>query len=151
MLRFIVHERAIFHPTTTPFLPKKKHNYTQTWPQCWVEYTACNKSWVDSVDYLQISGILVGQLVLGFCADALGRRTVQIFDAFVMTIGVILLTSVSSPSLNGFVIALAWSFFVYGVGVGGEYVGACSSSAFAVCFCTHKATDTHERIVFCQS
>lgn len=47
----------------------------------------------------------------------------QIFDAFVMTMGVILLTSVSSPSLNGFVIALAWSFFVYGVGVGGEYVG----------------------------
>lgn len=79
-------------------------------------------SWVESIDYLQISGILVGQFVLGFCADALGRRTVQIFDAFVMLIGLILLTSVSSPSLNGFVIALAWSFFVYGIGVGGEYV-----------------------------
>ncbi len=77
---------------------------------------------MESIDYLQISGILVGQFVLGFSADALGRRTVQVFDAFVMLVGLILLTSVSSPSLNGFAIALAWSFFIYGIGVGGEYV-----------------------------
>ncbi len=95
---------------------------TQTWPECFLTQKVCNTSWVRSIDYLQISGILVGQFILGFFADAVGRRAVQVFDAFVMLIGLILLTAVSSPTLNGFAIALAWCFFIYGIGVGGEYV-----------------------------
>lgn len=73
------------------------------------------------MDYLQISGILVGQIVLGFFADSLGRRKIQILDSIIMFLGTVLLTAVTSPSLNGWVIALAWSFFFYGFGVGGEY------------------------------
>ena len=38
-----------------------------------------------------------------------------------MLLGTILITAVTSSSLNGWVIALAWSFFFYGFGVGGEY------------------------------
>jgi MFS family permease len=42
-------------------------------------------------------------------------------DAVVMTIGTLMLMAAWGTSLNGWVICYAWSLWVYGVGVGGEY------------------------------
>lgn len=42
-------------------------------------------------------------------------------DALIMTLGSIMLTAMWGKTLNGWVICYAWSQFVYGFGVGGEY------------------------------
>ncbi len=42
-------------------------------------------------------------------------------DALIMTLGSVMLTAMWGTSLNGWVICYAWSVFIYGIGVGGEY------------------------------
>lgn len=53
--------------------------------------------------------------------DYIGRRWGIIQDAVTMTIGSILFMSMWGTSLEGWAIMYAWSLFVFGVGVGGEY------------------------------
>ncbi len=42
-------------------------------------------------------------------------------DALVMTLGLVMLTAMWGLNLNGWIICYAWSAFIYGFGVGGEY------------------------------
>lgn len=51
----------------------------------------------------------------------LGRRWGLIHDAAVMFLGLLMLTASWGASLNSWVIFYAWSLFIYGIGVGGEY------------------------------
>jgi hypothetical protein len=30
-------------------------------PACWKNYTTCDKTWVEAIDYLEICGIIVGE------------------------------------------------------------------------------------------
>lgn len=38
-------------------------------PDCWDDNTICNKTWVQAIDYLEICGIIVGQILVGIIGD----------------------------------------------------------------------------------
>ncbi|EGP92313.1 uncharacterized protein MYCGRDRAFT_33628 [Zymoseptoria tritici IPO323] len=96
--------------------------FAAAYPQCWGKTpTACNETWVQSVDYLEICGIIVGQILVGVLGDWLGRRWGLIQDAIIMFLGLVMLTASWGLSLNGWVVCYVWSLFFYGIGVGGEY------------------------------
>ncbi|OXV06083.1 hypothetical protein Egran_06149 [Elaphomyces granulatus] len=90
-------------------------------PACWSKYTICNLDWINALGYLEIAGIIVGQILVGFLGDWVGRRWGLIQDATIMFLGLIMLTAAWGVTQNGWVICYAWSLFFYGVGVGGEY------------------------------
>jgi len=90
-------------------------------PGCWSKYTVCNETWTQAIDYLEICGIIVGQILVGIIGDWLGRRWGLIQDATIMFIGLVMLTCAWGTTLNGWVICYVWSLFFYGIGVGGEY------------------------------
>ena len=95
--------------------------FQANWPDCWKTYDTCNKTWVAAVDYLEICGIIVGQILVGIIGDWIGRRWGLIQDATIMFIGLIMLTASWGVTTNGWVICYAWCLFFYSVGVGGEY------------------------------
>ncbi|PQE07021.1 MFS phosphate transporter protein [Rutstroemia sp. NJR-2017a BBW] len=95
--------------------------FQAVWPQCWKKYTVCSEQWVYAVTYLEVIGIIVGQILVGYLGDKIGRRWGLIQDAFIMFIGLIMLVASWGTTLNGWVICYAWSLFFYGIGVGGEY------------------------------
>ncbi|KAK4695500.1 hypothetical protein P7C71_g2260, partial [Lecanoromycetidae sp. Uapishka_2] len=88
---------------------------------CWSTNKICNLTWIQAVDYLEICGIIVGQILVGILGDWLGRRWGLIQDATIMFIGLIMLTAAWGVTQNGWVICYVWSLFFYGIGVGGEY------------------------------
>ncbi|KAH6703616.1 hypothetical protein VDGD_03222 [Verticillium dahliae] len=104
------------------------------WPECWGSSgTACASNWVASVTYLEIVGIMIGQVVVGIIGDWIGRRWGLIQDALIMFVGLLMLTGSWAATLQGWVIFYAWSLFFYGLGVGGEYpITATSSMESAV-------------------
>lgn len=95
---------------------------------------------MDSVTYLEIVGIIIGQILVGIeggeCSSArylavkmlnttqpsdwVGRKFGLVQDAVVMLIGVIMLTSVWGATLQGWVVAYTISLFIYGIG--GEFL-----------------------------
>ncbi|KAI0021571.1 major facilitator superfamily domain-containing protein [Xylariomycetidae sp. FL0641] len=102
--------------------------FAQVWPECWDTNAKCDKNWVASVTYLEIIGIMVGQVVVGVIGDWIGRRWGLIQDAIIMVLGLCLLTGSWAATLQGWVIMYAWSLFIYGTGVGGEYPITATSS-----------------------
>ena len=40
--------------------------FEAVWPTCFKDYNVCNMVWVQSIDYLEIVGILLGQITVGF-------------------------------------------------------------------------------------
>ena len=44
------------------------------WKQCYKSYTVFNKVWVQAINYLEIVGIIVGQIMIGIIGDWIGRR-----------------------------------------------------------------------------
>lgn len=88
---------------------------------CWDKYKVCSKTWIAAVDYLEIIGIICGQVLVGILGDWIGRRWGLIQDAVIMFIGLIMLVASWGTTQNGWVICYVWSLWFYGVGVGGEY------------------------------
>ncbi|KAL9102169.1 MAG: hypothetical protein Q9163_002643 [Psora crenata] len=88
---------------------------------CWKATIICNKTWIQAAEYLEICGIIVGQILVGILGDWLGRRWGLIQDATIMFIGLLMLTAAWGVTENGWVICYVWSLFFYSVGVGGEY------------------------------
>jgi MFS family permease len=95
--------------------------FQAVWPTCWKTYKTCNEQWTYAVTYLEVIGIIVGQISVGLLGDGIGRRWGLCQDAFIMFLGLLMLTASWGTTLNGWVICYAWSLFVYGIGVGGEY------------------------------
>ncbi|KAJ5081722.1 hypothetical protein NUU61_009986 [Penicillium alfredii] len=96
--------------------------FESTFANCWKsKHGICNPQWVNAVDYLEIAGIIVGQILVGFLGDWIGRRWGLIQDATIMLLGLVMLTAAWGVTQNGWVICYAWSLFIYGIGVGGEY------------------------------
>jgi Sugar (and other) transporter len=95
--------------------------FSAVWPTCWSTFAVCNKTWVAAVTYLEVIGIICGQILVGILGDWIGRRWGLIQDAAIMFIGLIMITASWGTDLNGWVICYAWSLFFYSVGVGGEY------------------------------
>ena len=91
------------------------------WPSCWKTYKVCSQNWVATVSYLEIVGIIFGQIGVGIIGDWIGRRWGLIQDVVIMFIGTILLTSMWGESLQGWIIMYAFSLMFYSFGVGGEY------------------------------
>lgn len=91
-------------------------------PSCWgAKGTACSHTWLAAIEYMEIVGIICGQITVGIIGDWLGRRWGLIQDATIMFLGLIMLTSMWGVTLNGWIICYVWSLFFYGFGVGGEY------------------------------
>ena len=101
--------------------------FQSSFASCWQvpgkknPHPICNATWIDAVDYLEIVGIIVGQILVGIIGDWIGRRWGLIQDAVIMFLGLIMLTAAWGVTQNGWVICYVWSLFFYGVGVGGEY------------------------------
>lgn len=95
--------------------------FQKGFPDCWNSHKICSKTWINAVDYLEICGIIVGQILVGIIGDWIGRRWGLIQDATIMFIGLIMLVASWGVTQNGWVICYTWSLFFYGVGVGGEY------------------------------
>ena len=95
--------------------------FTVVWPTCWSSYEVCSQNWIASVNYLEIVGIIFGQIGVGIIGDWIGRRWGLIQDVVIMFIGTILLTAMWGESLQGWVIMYAFSLMFYSIGVGGEY------------------------------
>ncbi|GHJ89027.1 hypothetical protein NliqN6_5429 [Naganishia liquefaciens] len=95
--------------------------FKQVWPQCWSTYQVCDENWIAAQTYLQILGIIIGQIGVGFEGDWIGRKAGLVQDALIMFLGLVMLTAMWGTSLNGWVICYGWSLFIYGFGVGGEY------------------------------
>ncbi|KAF2831526.1 MFS general substrate transporter [Ophiobolus disseminans] len=90
-------------------------------PRCWKTHEICSKTWTEAIDYLEICGIIVGQILVGILGDWLGRRHGLIQDAVIMFVGLLMLTAAWGVTQNGWVICYVWALFFYGIGVGGEY------------------------------
>ena len=73
------------HPTSLFSIGNLTALYQAAWPTCWKTYTDCDQNWVAAVTYLQIIGIIVGQITVGFEGDWIGRRFGLVQDALVMT------------------------------------------------------------------
>ncbi|OJJ46702.1 hypothetical protein ASPZODRAFT_25770 [Penicilliopsis zonata CBS 506.65] len=95
--------------------------FEKAFPACWDKHETCSAQWINAIDYLEIVGIIMGQIMVGILGDWLGRRWGLIQDASIMLLGLIMLTAAWGVTQNGWVICYAWSLFIYGVGVGGEY------------------------------
>src|SRR5271170_4230724 len=103
--------------------------FAAAFPRCWgtkskkhpTYGSICSKTWIAAVDYLEICGIICGQILVGFIGDWIGRRWGLIQDATIMFTCLIMLVCSWGTTLNGWVICYTWSLFFYGVGVGGEY------------------------------
>lgn len=102
--------------------------FKQVWPECWSKHQVCSKNWIASVTYLEIIGIMVGQVFVGVIGDWIGRRWGLIQDAIIMFIGLLMLTASWGLTLQGWIICYAWSLFFYSLGVGGEYPITATSS-----------------------
>lgn len=95
--------------------------FQSVFKNCWSAAKTCNAVWIDAVDYMEIVGIIIGQILVGVLGDWLGRRWGLIQDATIMFIGLVMLVCAWGTTLNGWVICYTWSLFFYGIGVGGEY------------------------------
>ena len=63
-----------------------------TWPQCWAKKrTECSGNWIASVTYLEVIGIMIGQLAVGVIGDWIGRRWGLIQDAAIMFVGLLMI------------------------------------------------------------
>ena len=69
-------------------------------PGCWTDYTACDAVWVQSITYLEVSGIIIGQILVGLLGDWLGRRWGLIQDAVIMFIGLLMLSAAWGVTLS---------------------------------------------------
>ncbi|ERS96106.1 uncharacterized protein SPSK_00725 [Sporothrix schenckii 1099-18] len=103
--------------------------FSAAWPQCWgSKATECDKNWIAAVTYLEVIGIMFGQVSVGVIGDWIGRRWGLIQDALIMFVGLLMLTASWGLTLQGWVICYAWSLFFYSYGVGGEYPMTATSS-----------------------
>lgn len=103
------------------------------YPTCYKSYTAdlCTEDFVAHLSgYIQIIGIILGMLVMGFAGDWTGRKWGSRIVAATMLTGVILLTFTpfeTNPTAYFFYFNFVQTY--YGFGVGGEYPMAASSAA----------------------
>lgn len=43
--------------------------FKQVFADCWKSHSTCNANWLHAVEYLEIVGIIVGQVIVGFLGD----------------------------------------------------------------------------------
>lgn len=98
------------------------------YPACWTTHEVCPSNLSDSLTYSQVSGIIAGQLFIGFFADRIGRKYGSIMTASIMLVFGILITASSGSNENNLFIMFTVVQALFGVGVGGEYPVASTSA-----------------------
>lgn len=98
--------------------------FGKSFESCWGKYEICSKNWISAISYLEIVGIIIGQVLVGIIGDWIGRRWGLLQDAWIMILGLVMLVCAWGTTQNGWVICYAWSLFIYGIGVG-EYLPPC--------------------------
>ena len=101
------------------------------YPQCFNGET-CSEFLLGSLTYSVVTGIIIGMLSMGLLAGRIGRRNGSILTASLMTVGSIGLTLGSfcfRDNPHAMLKNLNCFFFVYGIGVGGEYPLSASSAS----------------------
>lgn len=58
------------------------------------------QTWTQATTYLQLIGILIGQLMFGVMGDWIGRKATMLIDMSIILLGVILLTVSNGPTIN---------------------------------------------------
>ena len=102
--------------------------WTVEYPTCWATFAECSPELANSISYTQVSGIIFGQLALGFAADKLGRKRGSILTAGTMFVfGILLAASTGTSVASQFAMFTAVQF-LFGIGVGGEYPVASASA-----------------------
>ena len=43
--------------------------FNAVWKTCWDTYKVCNETWVNAVAYMEIVGIIIGQMLVGVLGD----------------------------------------------------------------------------------
>ena len=43
--------------------------FNAAFASCWKNFKICNQQWINAVDYLEICGIIVGQILVGILGD----------------------------------------------------------------------------------
>lgn len=43
--------------------------FQAVWPSCWSKYKTCDANWTYAVTYLEVIGIIVGQISVGLLGD----------------------------------------------------------------------------------
>lgn len=43
--------------------------FETSFAECWDSETICNPNWIAATDYLEVSGILIGQILVGVIGD----------------------------------------------------------------------------------
>ncbi|KAL3664980.1 hypothetical protein V7S43_010155 [Phytophthora oleae] len=89
-------------------------------------YTSYVKSWVSAA---AIIGAVIGQLLFGVLGDVFGRRVNMIATCILLIVGSILCTVVYGGSGSTTLWMLVGARIILGIGIGGEYPLAASSSA----------------------
>ncbi|KAG6587227.1 putative inorganic phosphate transporter [Phytophthora cinnamomi] len=89
-------------------------------------YTSYVKSWVSAA---AIIGAVIGQLLFGFLGDVFGRRVNMIATCVLLIVGSILCTVAYGGSGSATLWFLVGARIILGIGIGGEYPLAASSSA----------------------
>ena len=103
----------------TPVLITLPVNFSFIWqPRAW--RCILDTQWLDGIVLLQVSGIIIGMLLMGYIADQIGRKWGSVLTSAFMFIGGILLTCSTGPTIQGWAIMFAISQFIFGYGVGGE-------------------------------
>jgi len=101
------------------------------YPECFA-YEVCSPQLLHSLTYAVVLGIICGMIVLGYLANSIGRRMGGITTASFMSAGAIGLALVSFCFANNPQIlfrSMSVLFFIFGVGVGGEYPMSSSTAA----------------------
>ncbi|TDH74397.1 hypothetical protein CCR75_005202 [Bremia lactucae] len=89
-------------------------------------YTSTMKSWLSAAALI---GAVVGQLLFGYLGDVFGRRVNMIATCGLLIIGGILCTVAYGGSASGTLWFLFAARLILGIGIGGEYPLAASSTA----------------------
>lgn len=43
--------------------------FQKTFASCWKDHEICNSQWLNAIEYLEIVGIIVGQILVGVLGD----------------------------------------------------------------------------------
>ncbi|KAK9807684.1 hypothetical protein WJX72_006095 [[Myrmecia] bisecta] len=103
--------------------------WAEAYPECFKGNKGCSQTFLNALNYSQVSGLILGMVALGFTVDRIGRRWGSICTASVMFVGGILLTVAQGPSQHAVFLFLIVAQTVFGFGVGGEFPVAASSAS----------------------
>lgn len=116
---------GLFPNTPDDIVPQEICNADGTYPDDMI----CEESLLGLVGYLEFAGMMLGMLLIGWLMDRIGRKAAGFYCAVCMFIGILVMTFIKSVNLQKQFLIFAAFFFIFGVGVGGEFPLAAANSS----------------------